>query len=200
MAIPELSTLSKKTQEVVNMIFFENFSVNWPMLVKHSRSRMKEDLNAVGGNDAATYHPNLASLFNYYLKGKVLEPNSDILNEIWRVLFSKDYKRMQMKKLEKEIDMSDVQTIPYSSVHSILMPYGMAVCLEKSNTIRVQPWVPNKIGERYYSRASQAKAVFKVRMLNKWLISLDDINRALEILKEKNPDRADCLKVDLTKC
>ena len=54
MAIPELSTLSKKTQEVVNMIFFENFSVNWPMLVKHSRSRMKEDLNAVGGNDVAT--------------------------------------------------------------------------------------------------------------------------------------------------
>lgn len=200
MAIPELSTFSKKTQDVVNMIFFENFSVNWPMLVKHSRNRMKADLNAVGGNDVATYHPNLAALFNYYLKGKVLEANSEVLNEIWRVLFSKEYKRIQMKKLEKEIDMSDTQTIPYDSIQRVFQPYGMVICLEKSNTLRVQPWVPNKIGERYYSRASQAKAIFKVRMLNKWKISLDDAHRALVLLKEKNPDRADCLKMDLTKC
>lgn len=200
MAIPELSTLSEKTQEVVKMIFFENFSVDWPMLVKHSRSRMKEDLNAVGGTDVATYHPNLASLFNYYLKGKVLDPNSEILNEIWRVLFSKEYKRMQMKKLEKEIDMSDVQTVPYDSIVRVFQPYGMVICLPKSGSLRVQPWVPDQFGKRYYSRASQAKAVFKVRMLNKWQISLDDAHRALEILKEKNPSRADCLKIDLTKC
>jgi hypothetical protein len=104
------------------------------------------------------------------------------------------------KKLEKEIDMSDVQTIPYDSIHSVFMPYGMAICLEKSNTIRIQPWVPDQIGQRYYNRASQAKAIFKLRMLNRWQISLDDANRALEIMKEKNPNRADCLKIDLTKC
>ena len=109
-------------------------------------------------------------------------------------------KHIQMKKLEKEIDMSDVQTIPYDSIHSVFMPYGMAICLEKSNTIRIQPWVPDQIGQRYYNRASQAKAIFKLRMLNRWQISLDDANRALEIMKEKNPNRADCLKVDLTKC
>ena len=200
MAIPELSTFSEKTQKIVNRIFFENFSVDWPMLVKHSRSRMKEDLKAVCGNDAATYHPNLAALFNYYLKGKVLESNSDVLNEIWRMLFSKEYKKMQMKKLEMEIDMSDTQTIPYDSIQRVFQPYGMVICLEKSNTLRVQPWVPDKIGERYYSRASQAKAIFKVRMLNKWQISLDDAHRALVLLQEKNPDRADCLKIDLTKC
>lgn len=200
MAIPELSTFSKTTQDVVRMIFFENFSVNWPMLVKHSRNRMKEDLNAVGGNDVATYHPNLAALFNYYLKGKVLEANSEVLNEIWQVLFSKEYKRIQMKKLEREIDMSDTQTIPYDSIQRVFQPYGMAICLEKSNTLRIQPWVPDKFGERYYSRASQAKAIFKVRMLSKWQISLDDAHRALVILQEKNPCRADCLKIDLTKC
>jgi len=200
MAIPELSTLSEKTQKVVKMILFENFSLDWPMIVKHSRKHMREDLKAVGGDDASTYHPNLAALFNHYLKEKVLETNSEILNELWRVLFYKDYKRMQMKKLEKEIDMLDVQTIPYPRIHDIFMPYGMVICLEKSNTLRIQPWVPDKIGDRYYSRASQAKAIFKVRMLDKWRISLDDTNRALEILKEKNPNRADCLKVDLTKC
>ena len=200
MAIPELSTFSEKTQKIVNKIFFKNFSVDWPMLVKHSRSRMKEDLKAVCGNDAATYHPNLAALFNYYLKGEVLESNSDVLNEIWRVLFSKEYKRMQMKKLEMEIDMSDVQTIPYDSIQRVFQPYGMVICLEKSNTFRVQPWVQDKIGERYYSRASQAKAIFKIRMLDRWRISLDDAHRALVILQEKNPSRADCLKIDLTKC
>lgn len=200
MAIPELSTLSKKTQDVVKMIMFENFSVDWPMLVKHSRSRMKEDLNAVGGTDVATYHPNLAALFNYYLKGKVLEANSDVLNEIWRVLFSKEYNRMQMKKLEKEIDMSDVQTVPFDSIFNVFKPYGMAICLEKSNTIRIQPWVPDKFGQRYYSRASQAKAIIKLRMLNRWHISLDDAHNALTIFTQKNPERGDCLKIDLTKC
>ena len=200
MAIPKLSTLSKKTQEVVQMILFENFSLDWPTLVKYSCSRIKEDLKAAGGDDVSTYHPNLASLYNCYLNGKILDSNSEILNEIWRVLFSKEYKNMQMKKLEKEIDMSDVQTIPYDCVQRVFQPYGMVICLDKSCSLRVQPWVPDQIGKRYYSKASQAKAVFKVRMLDRWRISLDDTNRAIEILKEKNPDRADCLKVDLTKC
>lgn len=200
MAIPELKQFSEKAQELVNKMMFEYFSLTWPDLVKQARHRMREDLKAAGGDSPEKYHPNLASLFNFYLNGIRLTAESEILNEFWRMLFSKEYKKMQMKKLEMEIDLSDVQTIPYDSIQRVFQPYGMAICLEKSNTIRVQPWVPNKIGERYYSRASQAKAVFKVRMLDRWRISLDDAHRALEILKEKNPGRADCLKVDLTKC
>lgn len=200
MAIPELSKFSEKAQELVNKMMFEHFSLTWPDIVKQARQRMREDLKAVGGDSPENYHPNLAGLFNFYLNGIRLSAGSVILNEFWRMLFSKEYKKMQMKKLEMEIDMSDTQTIPYHRIHDIFMPYGMVICLEKSNTLRLQPWVPDKFGERYYSRASQAKAIFKVRMLDKWRISLDDTNRALEILKEKNPDRADCLKVDLTKC
>lgn len=200
MAIPELKQFSEKAQELVNKMMFEYFSLTWPDLVKQARHRMREDLKAAGGDSPEKYHPNLAGLFNFYLNGIRLTAESEILNEFWRMLFSKEYKKMQMKKLEMEIDLSDVQTIPYDSIQRVFQPYGMAICLEKSNTIRVQPWVPNKIGERYYSRASQAKAVFKVRMLDRWRISLDDAHQALEILKEKNPGRADCLKVDLTKC
>ena len=200
MAIPELNKFSEKAQELVNKMMFEHFSLTWPDLVRQARQRMREDLKAVGGDSPENYHPNLAGLFNYYLNGIRLKSNSEILNEFWRMLFSKEYKRMQMKKLEMEIDMSDVQTIPYDSILRVFQPYGMVICLEKTNTLRVQPWVPDKIGERYYSRASQAKAIFKVRMLNRWQISLDDAHRALVILQEKNPDRADCLKIDLTKC
>lgn len=200
MAIPELSTLSEKTQEIVKKMMFEYFWLTWPTFVKKARASMREDLKAAGGESPAIYHPNLAGLFNYYLNGKILNADSEVLNEIWRVLFSKEYNRIQMKKLEKEIDMSDVQTIPYHCIHDIFMPYGMVICIEKSNTLRLQPWVPDKFGKRYYSRASQAKAIFKVRMLDRWRISLDDVNRALVILREKNPDRADCLKMDLTKC
>ena len=200
MAIPELSTFSEKAQELVSKMMFERFSLTWPDLVKQARQRMREDLKAVGGESPEKYHPNLAGLFNFYLNGIQLRAESVILNEFWRMLFSKEYKKMQMKKLEMEIDMSDTQTIPYDSIQRVFQPYGMVICLEKSNTLRVQPWVPDKVGERYYSRASQAKAIFKIRMLSKWQISLDDAHRALEILKEKNPDRADCLKIDLTKC
>ena len=200
MAIPELSKFSEKAQELVNKMMFEHFLLTWPDLVRQAKQRMREDLKAVGGESPENYHPNLAGLFNFYLNGIRLSAGSDILNEFWRMLFSKEYKKMQMKKLEMEIDMSDTQTIPYHRIHDLFMPYGMVICLEKTNTLRLQPWVPDKIGDRYYSRASQAKAIFKVRMLDKWRISLDDTNRALEILKEKNPDRADCLKVDLTKC
>lgn len=200
MAIPKLEQFSEKAQELVNKMMFEHFSLTWPDLVKQARQRMREDLKAVGGDSPETYHPNLAGLFNYYLNRIGLTAESDILNEFWRMLFYKEYKKMQMKKLEMEIDMSDVQTIPYDSIVRVFQPYGMVICLEKTNTLRVQPWVPDKIGQRYYSRASQAKAVFKIRMLNKWKISLDDAHRALVILHEKNPDRADCLKIDLTKC
>lgn len=200
MAIPELSQFSEKAQELVKKMMFEHFSLTWPNFVKQARSRMREDLKAAGGDSPETYHPNLASLFNYYLNSISLTAESEILNEFWRVLFSKEYNRMQMKKLEREIDMSDVQTIPYDSIVRVLQPYGMVICLDKSCTLRVQPWVPDQFGKRYYSRASQAKAIFKVRMLNKWQISLDDAHRALEILKEKNPSRADCLKIELTKC
>lgn len=200
MAIPELSKFSEKAQELVNKMMFEHFLLTWPDIVRQARHRMREDLKAVGGESPENYHPNLAGLFNFYLNGIRLSAGSEILNEFWRMLFSKEYKKMQMKKLEMEIDMSDTQTIPYHRIHDLFMPYGMVICLEKTNTLRLQPWVPDKIGDRYYSRASQAKAIFKVRMLDKWRISLDDTNRALEILKEKNPDRADCLKVDLTKC
>ena len=200
MAIPELNQFSEKAQEIAKKMMFEYFWLTWPTLVKKARASMREDLKTAGSASPATYHPNLAGLFNYYLNGKVLNADSEVLNEFWRMLFSKEYNRIQMKKLEKEIDMSDVQTIPYDSIHSVFMPYGMAICLEKSNTIRIQPWVPDQIGQRYYNRASQAKAIFKLRMLNRWQISLDDANRALEIMKEKNPNRADCLKIDLTKC
>lgn len=200
MAIPELNQFSEKAQEIAKKMMFEYFWLTWPTLVKKARASMREDLKTVGSLSPATYHPNLAGLFNYYLNGKILNADSEILNEFWRMLFSKEYNRIQIKKLEKEIDMSDVQTIPYDSIHSVFMPYGMAICLEKSNTIRIQPWVPDQIGQRYYNRASQAKAIFKLRMLNRWQISLDDANRALEIMKEKNPNRADCLKIDLTKC
>lgn len=200
MAIPKLEQFSEKAQELVNKMMFEHFSLTWPDIVKQARHRMREDLKAVGGESPEKYHPNLAGLFNFYLNGIRLTAESEILNEFWRMLFSKEYKKMQMKKLEMEIDLSDVQTIPYHRIHDVFMPYGMVICLEKSNTLRIQPWVPDKIGDRYYSRASQAKAIFKVRMLDRWRISLDDTNRALEILKEKNPVRADCLKVDLTKC
>ena len=200
MAIPELNQFSDKAQEIAKKMMFEYFWLTWPTLVKKARASMREDLKTAGSASPATYHPNLAGLFNYYLNGKVLNADSEVLNEFWRMLFSKEYNRIQMKKLEKEIDMSDVQTIPYDSIHSVFMPYGMAICLEKSNTIRIQPWVPDQIGQRYYNRASQAKAIFKLRMLNRWQISLDDANRALEIMKEKNPNRADCLKIDLTKC
>lgn len=200
MAIPKLEQFSEKAQELVKKMMFEHFLLTWPELVKQARQRMREDLKAVGGDSPESYHPNLAGLFNCYLNGIVLKSNSEILNEFWRMLFYKEYKRMQMKKLEMEIDMSDVQTIPYDSILRVFQPYGMVICLEKTNTLRVQPWVPDKFGERYYSRASQAKAVFKVRMLDRWRISLDDAHRALEILKEKNPNRAECLKVDLTKC
>ena len=200
MAIPELNKFSEKAQELVNKMMFEHFSLTWPELVKQARQRMKEDLKAVGGDSPESYHPNLAGLFNFYLNGIRLRAESDILNEFWRMLFSKEYKKMQLKKLEMEIDMSDTQTIPYHRIQQVFQPYGMVICLEKTNTLRIQPWVPDKIGDRYYARASQAKAIFKVRMLDKWRISLDDINQALEILKEKNPDRADCLKIDLTKC
>lgn len=200
MAIPELNKFSEKAQEIAKKMMFEYFWLTWPTLVKKARASMREDLKTAGSLSPATYHPNLAGLFNYYLNGKVLNADSEILNEFWRMLFSKEYNRIQMKKLEKEIDMSDVQTIPYDSIHSVFMPYGMAICLEKSNTIRIQPWVPDQIGKRYYNRASQAKAIFKLRMLNRWQISLDDAHRALEIMKEKNPNRADCLKIDLTKC
>ena len=195
MAIPKLEQFSEKAQELVKKMM-----LTWPELMKQARQRMREDLKAVGGDSPESYHPNLAGLFNCYLNGIVLKSNSEILNEFWRMLFYKEYKRMQMKKLEMEIDMSDVQTIPYDSILRVFQPYGMVICLEKTNTLRVQPWVPDKFGERYYSRASQAKAVFKVRMLDRWRISLDDAHRALEILKEKNPNRAECLKVDLTKC
>lgn len=200
MAIPELNQFSEKAQEIAKKMMFEYFWLTWPTLVKKARASMREDLKTAGSLSPATYHPNLAGLFNYYLNGKILNADSEVLNEFWRMLFFKEYNRIQMKKLEKEIDMSDVQTIPYDSVHSVFMPYGMAICLEKSNTIRIQPWVPDQIGQRYYNRASQAKAIFKLRMLNRWQISLDDANRALEIMKEKNPNRADCLKIDLTKC
>ena len=200
MTIPELNKFSEKAQELVNKMMFEHFSLNWPDLVKQARQRMREDLKAAGGESPEKYHPNLAGLFNFYLNGIRLTAESEILNEFWRMLFSKEYKKMQMKKLEMEIDMSDVQTIPYHSIHDAFMLYGMVICLEKSNTLRIQPWVPGKIGDRYYSRASQARAIFKVRMLDRWRISLDDTARALEILKEQNPGRADCLKVDLTKC
>ena len=200
MAIPELNKFSEKAQELVNKMMFEHFSLTWPDLVKQARHRMRKDLKAAGGDSPEKYHPNLASLFNFYLNRIQLTAESEILNEFWRMLFSKEYKKMQMKKLEMEIDLSDVQTIPYHRLHDVFWPYGMVICLEKSNTLRIQPWVTDKIGKRYYSRASQAKAAFKVRMLDRWRISLDDTNRALEILKEKNPDRADCLKVDLTKC
>lgn len=200
MAIPELNQFSEKAQEIAKKMMFEYFWLTWPTLVKKARASMREDLKTAGSLSPATYHPNLAGLFNYYLNGKVLKADSEVLNEFWRMLFSKEYNRIQMKKLEKEIDMSDVQTIPYDSIHSVFMPYGMAICLEKSNTIRIQPWVPDQIGKRYYNRASQAKAIFKLRMLNRWQISLDDAHRALEIMKEKNPVRADCLKIDLTKC
>ena len=200
MAIPELNQFSEKAQEIVKKMMFEYFWLTWPTLVKKARASMREDLKTAGSLSPATYHPNLAGLFNYYLNGKILNADSEVLNEFWRMLFSKEYNRIQMKKLEKEIDMSDVQTIPYDSIHSVFTPYGMAICFEKSNTIRIQPWVPDQIGQRYYNRASQAKAIFKLRMLNRWQISLDDANRALEIMKEKNPNRADCLKIDLTKC
>ena len=202
MTIPELNTLSEKAQELVNKMMFEHFALTWPDLVKQARHRMREDLKTAGSLSPATYHPNLAGLFNYYINEKVLNSDSEILNEIWRVLFSKEYNRMQMRKLEKEIDMSDVQTVSYSAVRNMFKDYGYIVCLEKTGTLRLQPWEitaePNPT--RYYVRASQAKAIFKVRMLDKWRISLDDTNRAIEILKEKNPDRADCLKVDLTNC
>lgn len=202
MAIPELNKFSEKTQEIVKKMMFEYFWLTWPTLVKKARASMREDLKAVGGMSPATYHPNLAGLFNYYLNGKVLNSDSEILNEIWRVLFAKDYSRMQMKKLEKEIDMSDVQIVSYSAVRDMFKDYGYIVCLEKTGTLRLQPWEattePNP--SRYYVRASQAKAIFKVRMFDRWRISLDDTNRAIEILKEKNPGRADCLKVDLTNC
>ena len=200
MAIPELSQFSEKAQELVKKMMFEHFSLTWPSLVKQARSRMREDLKAVGGDSPETYHPNLASLFNYYLNRINLTAESEILNEFWRMLFYKEYNRMQMKKLEMEIDMSDVQTIPFDSIFSVFKPYGMAICLEKSNTIRIQPWVPDKFGQRYYSRASQAKAIIKLRMLNRWHISLDDAHKALNIFTQKNPDRGDCLKIDLTKC
>ena len=200
MAIPELNQFSEKAQEIAKKMMFEYFWLTWPTLVKKAKASMREDLKTAGSMSPATYHPNLAGLFNYYLNGKIMKADSEVLNEFWRMLFSKEYNRIQMKKLEKEIDMSDVQTIPYDSIHSVFMPYGMAICLEKSNTIRIQPWVPDQIGQRYYNRASQAKAIFKLRMLNRWQISLDDANRALEIMKEKNPNRADCLKIDLTKC
>lgn len=200
MAIPELNMFSEKAQEIAKKMMFEYFWLTWPTLVKKARASMREDLKAAGGESPATYHPNLAGLFNYYLNGKILNADSEVLNEFWRMLFSKEYNRIQMKKLEKEIDMSDVQTIPYHRIHDAFKPYGMAICLEKSNTIRIQPWVPGKFGERYYSRTSQAKAIFKLRMLDRWRISIDDANRALEIMREKNPDRADCLKMDLTKC
>lgn len=200
MAIPKLNQFSEKAQELVNKMMFEHFSLTWENLVKLARNRMREDLKAVGGESPERYHPNLAGMFNFYLNETRVTADSDILNEFWRVLFSAEYKKMQMKKLEKEIDMFDTQTVPYDSIQRVFQPYGMVICLEKSNTLRVQPWVPGKIGERYYSRASQAKAIFKIRMLNRWKISLDEAHRALEILKEKNPDRADCLKIDLTKC
>ena len=200
MAIPELNQFSEKAQEIAKKMMFEYFWLTWPTLVKKAKASMREDLKTAGSMSPATYHPNLAGLFNYYLNGKIMKADSEVLNEFWRMLFSKEYNRIQMKKLEKEIDMSDVQTIPYDSIHSVFMQYGMAICLEKSNTIRIQPWVPDQIGQRYYNRASQAKAIFKLRMLNRWQISLDDANRALEIMKEKNPNRADCLKIDLTKC
>lgn len=200
MAIPKLEQFSEKAQELVNKMMFEHFALTWPDIVKQARHRMREDLKAAGGDDVTTYHPNLAGLFNFYLNGVHLTAESEILNEFWRMLFSKEYNKIQMKKLEMEIDLSDVQTIPYDSIQRVFQPYGMVICLEKSNTLRVQPWVPGKFGERYYSRVSQAKAIFKIRMLDRWRISLDEAHRALEILKEKNPDRADCLKIDLTKC
>ena len=200
MAIPKLEQFSEKAQELVNKMMFEHFALTWPDLVKQARHRMREDLKAAGGDSPESYHPNLAGLFNFYLNGIRLTAESEILNEFWRMLFSKEYKKMQMKKLEMEIDMSDVQTIPYDSIQRVFQPYGMVICLEKSNTLRVQPWVPDQFGKRYYSRASQAKAIFKIRMLNRWQISLDEAHRALVILQEKNPSRADCLKIDLTKC
>ncbi len=200
MAIPKLEQFSEKAQELVNKMMFEHFSLTWADLVKQARQRMREDLKAVGGESPESYHPNLAGLFNFYLNGIRLNAGSKILNEFWRMLFYKEYKRMQMKKLEMEIDMSDAQTIPYDSIQRVFQPYGMVICLEKTNTLRVQPWVPDQFGKRYYSRASQAKAIFKIRMLDRWRISLDEAHRALEILKEKNPNRADCLKIDLTKC
>ena len=151
MAIPKLEQFSEKAQELVNKMMFEHFSLTWPELVKQARQRMKEDLKAVGGDSPESYHPNLAGLFNFYLNGIRLRAESDILNEFWRMLFSKEYKKMQLKKLEMEIDMSDTQTIPYHRIQQVFQPYGMVICLEKSNTLRVQPWVQDKIGERYYS-------------------------------------------------
>lgn len=202
MAIPELNQFSEKAQEIAKKMMFEYFWLTWPTLVKKARASMREDLKTAGSLSPATYHPNLAGLFNYYLNEKVLNSDSEILNEIWRVLFSKEYNRMQMRKLEKEIDMSDVQTVSYSAVRNMFKDYGYIVCLEKTGTLRLQPWEitaePNPT--RYYVRASQAKAIFKVRMLDKWQISLEDASKALEIVKEKNPYKADCLKVDLTNC
>ena len=157
MAIPELNQFSEKAQEIAKKMMFEYFWLTWPTLVKKARASMREDLKTAGSLSPATYHPNLAGLFNYYLNGKILNADSEVLNEFWRMLFSKEYNRIQMKKLEKEIDMSDVQTTRFDIIHGLFSPYGMAICLEKSNAIRIQPWVPDQIGQRYYNRASQAK-------------------------------------------
>lgn len=138
MAIPELKQFSEKTQELVNKMMFEHFSLTWPDLVKQARHRMRKDLKAAGDDSPEKYHPNLASLFNFYLNRIQLTAESEILNEFWRMLFSKEYKKMQMKKLEMEIDLSDVQTIPYHRIHDVFWPYGMVICLEKSNTLRIR--------------------------------------------------------------
>ena len=205
MKIPELNTFSEKTQKLVNATLFECFYLEWPQLAKMCRKRMREDLNTVGG-DIPTYHPNLASLFNFYLgSARHILPDAEELNELWRALFAEEYRKIKMKRLEKEIDMSDQRLTNLYLVRQAFRPYGYIVCMEKSNTMRLQPWeismVEPENRNRYYIRASQAKAVIKnIRMLDCHNISADDVDKALEIVRLKNPDRCDRLEIDLTKC
>ena len=205
MKIPELNTFSEKTQKLVNATLFECFCLEWPHLAVMCRKRMREDLSAVGG-DIPTYHPNLASLFNFYLgSARHILPDAEELNELWTALFAREYQKIKMKQLEKEIDLSDQQLTSLYQVRQAFRPYGYIVCNEKSSTMRLQPWeistVEPENRNRYYIRASQAKAVIKnIRMLDCHRISMDDINKALKIVSQKNPGRCERLEIDLTKC
>ena len=205
MKIPELNSFSPGTRLLVNSVLTMTGRLDWPRFARMCRTSMRADMSAVSPDEAATMHIHLACLFNRYLGPRHILPDAEQLNELWNALFRDEYHRLRMDRLEKEIDMSDLRLVPLGIVRSMFDPYGFVICLEKTGTLRIQPWDISQVEpekhNRYYVRASQSKAVIRgVRMLDSRRMSLDDIERALAVITEKNPGRGDRLQVDLTNC
>lgn len=186
-----LDSFSEETGKAIKNLMFNAGIDDLSKAIRIMKQRMRKDIK--NGCTDGTRSPYLAHMLNSWVN-RYFKVDDPAIQEIWKVCgMSKEVLRSDMKRLEREIDMSDLPVTCLFDLREQFRPYGYLVCKEKSGMLRLQPWagVPN----RYYLRASRAIATAKVRMLGIGRICTADTDRLLERVKAGEEG----FKVDYTK-